>query len=97
MQDKYDKLWGLPTSSSSDKSDHKNHSNNPSNLSAYAHRNAGNPHSESKSDKAAIPATGRHQSHVSELISAAGISLTGIIAMLFAGFKIRHKKDNQIR
>lgn len=96
MKDKYAKLWGLPTSSS-DKSDHKNHRDNPSDLSAYAHRNADTPSSESKSDKAAIPATGRQQSHVSELISAAGISLIGIIAMLFTGFKIRHKKDNQIR
>lgn len=96
MKDKYAKLWGLPTSSS-DKSDHKNHSNNPSDLSAYAHRNADTPSSDHKSDKAAIPATGRQQSHVSELISAAGISLIGIIAMLFTGFKIRHKKDNQIR
>lgn len=96
MKDKYAKLWGLPTSSS-DKSDHKNHRDNPSDLSAYVHRNADNPSSESKSDKAAIPATGRQQSHVSELISAAGISLTGIIVTLFTGFKIRHKKDNQIR
>lgn len=96
MKDKYAKLWGLPTSSS-DKYDHKNHRDNPSDLSAYAHRNADTPASDHKSDKAAIPATGRQQSHVSELISAAGISLTGIIAMLFTGFKIRHKKDNQIR
>lgn len=98
MQDKYDKLWGLPTSSSSDKSDHKNHRDNPSDLSAYVHRNAGAPASDHKSvPKHNIPATGRQQSHVSELISAAGISLTGIIVTLFTGFKIRHKKDNQIR
>ena len=79
-------------------SSESNHRNAPSDISAYVHRNADVPSSDHKSAPTHnIPATGRQQSHVSELISAAGISLAGIIAILFTGFKIRHKKDNQIR